>query len=258
MRVEDDTPKPGHLPETYPSRAPVNFVANAELLRPRNLIAFEGIDGAGKSALLDRVVQTLASRGRETLKLKLGRSEVTYHALERAKWRNSNPMTFSLLSWTSVFEEIAENRAALNGPGLILYDRYVPTLMVRGILEGLPQDYMRALAALTPQPSLLFLIDCDPQICCERILGRGRPVSYFESGARIVSSEFEPITESDPQVRTRRDQTTGLLGHLVRMREQLIKISEAYENTIIIENSGSPDVAFDAIMNRIDQVCAAI
>lgn len=254
MRIDDDTPEPGALPPVYPSRPPVNLVVAPDLLRPRNLFAFEGIDGAGKSALLDRVIAAHTARGRATLKLKLGQSDVTAHALERAKWRNANPLTFSLLSWVTIVEQVAEHRDALNGDGLVFFDRYVPTLMVRGILEGLPTDYMHALAAYAPRPTILFLIDCDPHICRDRMIARGRPVSYFERGARIVGGLHELMTEADSAIRGDTDHHVPLLGHLIRMRDALAERMADYDSVLVVDNSGNPDAAFETIMEAIDAV----
>lgn len=254
MRIDDDTPEPNALPAVYPSRPPVDLVVAPDLLRPRNLFAFEGIDGAGKSALLDRVMAAYAERGRKTLKLKLGRSDVTTHALERAKWRNANPLTFSLLSWVTIVEQVAEHRDALNGDGLIFFDRYVPTLMVRGILEGLPTDYMQCLAAYAPRPTILFLIDCDPRICRDRMIARGRPISYFEGGARIVDGLHQPMTEADPALRADADRTIPLLDHLIRMRAALEERVAGEDNVMVVDNNGSPDAAFETIMDAIDTV----
>lgn len=256
MRIDDDTPDPGALPPVYPSRPPVNLVTEPELLRPRNLFAFEGIDGAGKSALLDRVIAAFADEGRETLKLKLGRSDVTAHALERAKWLNANPLTFSLLSWVTIVEQVAEHRADLNGDGLVFFDRYVPTLMVRGILEGLPTDYMRALQPYAPQPTILFLIDCDPAICRDRIVGRDRPISYFEAGSRIVEGERHPMVETDPSLRADADRAGPLLGHLVRMRAALFALAHEYDNVVVIDNSGSPEAPVRTILDAIRRTMA--
>jgi thymidylate kinase len=254
MRIDDDTPEPDALPPIYPSRPPVNLVVSPGLLHPRNLFAFEGIDGAGKSALLDRVIAAHAARGRRTLKLKLGRSDVTAHALERAKWRNANPLTFSLLSWVTIVEQVAEHRDALDGDGLVFFDRYVPTLMVRGILEGLPTDYMHALAAYAPHPTILFLIDCDPAICRDRMIARGRPISYFEGGARIVGGLHQPMAEPNPATRGNADRVAPLLGHLIRMREALAQRAADYETVMVIDNGGNQDSAFETIMEAIDAV----
>lgn len=253
MVISDDTPEPGALPEIYPCRPPVNLVVGPELLRPRNLFAFEGIDGAGKSELLRRVVATFEARGIATLGLKLGRSDVTAHALERAKWINANPLTINLLSWVTIYEQVAEAREALNGAGLIFFDRYVLTLMVRGILEGLPTGYMHMLEAYAPRPASLFLVDCDPQVACQRILGRGREISYFEAGSRIVDGLHQPMVENSPDMRGRRDRSGPLLEHLIRMRQGLLDLAKDYDNVLIIDNSGDLEEAVEFVVAQIDK-----
>jgi len=251
MRIDDDTPEPGTIPSVYPKRPPVNLVLNPRALSPNNLFAFEGIDGAGKSELLSRVRVALETQGHKSRKLRLGRSDVTHHALERAKWLNSNPLSINLLSWVSIYEQVAEAQDELNSDTVLLFDRYVLTLMVRGILEGLPTDYMHLLESYAPRPRHLFLIDSSPETCLQRILSGGRTISYFEAGSRIVEDQHQPMTEASPSIRQGGDRTAGLLTHLKRMRAGLFDLANEYENVVVIDNSGPPEAALGKIMDLI-------
>jgi thymidylate kinase len=113
---------------------------------------------------------------------------------------------------------------------------------------------MHALAAYAPRPTILFLIDCDPAICRDRMIARGRPVSYFERGARIVGELHQPMTEGDPAIRGSADGAVPLLGHLVRMRDALGQRMADYDTVMVVDNEGSPDAAFETIMEAIDAV----
>jgi thymidylate kinase len=257
MRIDDDTPVPGALPDPYPSRPPVNLVVEPELLSPSNFFAFEGIDGAGKSELIARLSRTFEQRALAVRRLKLGRSDVTSHALERAKWLNSNPMTFNLLSWVSIFEQVAEARFDLNRDDtLVFFDRYVLTVKVRGVLEGLSTAFMDALEAYAPRPATQFFIDCEPEVSLARILAGGRQITYFEGGARIVGGLHEPMVEESKHSRfSGNDRSKGLLKHLARMRSELLELARHQDNTIIIDNSGDPmraaAIIAEAITERI-------
>lgn len=251
MIIDDDTPTPGALPDTYPGQPPVNLFSDAELA-PANLFAFEGIDGTGKSELIARVSNRFAAKGIAARRLKLGSCDVTMHALERAKWLNANPMTINLLVWVSIFEQLSQARGELNGEALLFFDRYIMTLKIRGILEGLSRDFMDAIEAYAPRPRTVFLIDCEPEICLARILAGGRRITYFEAGSRIVAGHREPMLEPDPSWRRdAHDRHDELLDHLRRMRQGLFDLASGSDNVFVIDNSGDPEVATNEIVERI-------
>jgi len=253
MRIDDDTPPPGSVPEIYPKRPPVNFLSDPASLNPPNLFAFEGIDGAGKSQVIRDVARVCAARGREASVLKLGRSEVTGYALERAKWLNSNPLTINLLNWIGIYEQFAEGQAQLDSGALLFLDRYVLTIRVRGLLEGIPRSFTAELEHYAPRPRLMFLIDCDPELCARRIIGSGRPITYFEAGSRIVDGEHVPMIETDPGARrASSDRTPGLLAHLTRMRAAMLELAAGYDNVVIVDNAGPREDAVGTIIEAIE------
>lgn len=252
MKFEDDTPPPGLIPEIYPKNPPVNLLNEPSLLRPNNFFAFEGIDGAGKSSLISEVSRICTEKGLASRVLKLGRSDVTHHALERAKWLNANPMTFSLLNWVSAYEQVTQARADFNTSGFVFFDRYVVTIKVRGLLEGLATEFMDLIERQLPRPRKLFVIDCDPEICCRRILAGRRNASYFEAGARIVASLGDPMKEPDPSIR--RSDTPrgdGLLRHLHRMRDAMLKLAAGYENVVKVDNSAGLPAAIATLRKEL-------
>jgi thymidylate kinase len=252
MQIIDDTPEPGHIPDIYPKHPPVNLLLEPQQLHPANLFAFEGIDGSGKSTVVREVARRLEHRGRPTKVLKLGRSDLVRHAMPRATWLNADPITLNLLNWVSIFEQVTENGRLLNTDGVLLFDRYILTIKVRGILEGLATDFMNLLELRAPRPRLLFLLDCDPSVSRDRILASGRPITYFEAGARLVPHQGDPMIENDPNIRRLAADREGmLLDHLVRMREQFVSLAAGYENVRTLETSGTLEQVVDEIMRAI-------
>jgi thymidylate kinase len=254
MQIIDDTPEPGSIPEVYPKHPPVNLLLDAKLLRPANLFAFEGIDGSGKSTVVREVARRWGQRNRRTDVLKLGRSDLVRHALPRATWRNSDPITLNLLNWVSIFEQVTERRELFNTDSVLLFDRYIFTIKVRGVLEGLAPDFMELLELKAPRPRVSFLLDCDPLVCRDRIIASGRDITYFESGARVVPHRNSPMIESDPKIRrASRDREPMLLSHLARMREEFRSVAASYENVRILDASGAVEGVVDEIMRVMER-----
>jgi thymidylate kinase len=254
MRIDDDTPEPHSLPCTYPANPPMNLLHD-ELLWPCNLFAFEGIDGSGKSSVMRAVAAAVAERYQKVIPLKLAGSELVRHALERAKWLNVDPMCFNLLNWVSIFHQVSGLRDLYNSANLIFFDRYTLTVRLRGRMEGLASDYMDILERMVPHPAAIFLIDCDPDICLERIRAARRSITYFESGARHVPDAHALMVERGDWERTSdtgRDQQ--LKQTLCRLRKEYLRLAQTYPNLQVIDNSGELDAAVLAVLDNMPEI----
>lgn len=249
----DDTPEPGRLPEVYPRNPPRNILQDEALLHPSNLFAFEGLEGAGKSTLVQAVVSELGARKRSSLLAILRGSDITAHALERAKWKNSDPYVFNLINWVGLFDQTSDLAGLLNGDRVILFDRYTMTVRVRGMLEGMDESLMDMLEPMVPSPKKVFFVDCDPEICVQRIASGGRNISYFEAGNRDAASVGAPLTEADESVRRRSsDRSVPLLRHLYAMRSIYDKVLRKYDNVVIIDNTRHLETSVATVLSHLD------
>ena len=202
--------------------------------------------------MVREVARRLAHRGGLAKVFKLGRSDLVRHAMPRATWLNSDPISLNLLNWVSVFEQVTENSHLLNTGTILLFDRYFLTIKVRGVLEGMATDFMELLERQAPRPRVLFLLDCDPAVCRDRIVASGRSITYFEAGARGVPHQGAPMIETDPAIRRfSPDREPMALSHLVRMREQFLGFAAACDNVRILDTSGSFDTVVDEVMRSI-------
>lgn len=252
MRIEDDTPEPGTIPDVYPRNPPVNLLHGEELLHPDNFYAFEGIDAAGKSTLIREVTTTLESRGRDVVTLKLAGSDLIRHAMERAKWLNVDPLCFNLLNWISVFHQTSSHCDLFNTSTLIFFDRYTMTIKARGRLEGLSNDYMDALERRVPRPRVTFMVDCDPDLSVSRVRANKRSISYFEAGVRHVGSTGEPIFEVNESVRSKVDRREeGFRQSQRRMRQEFLRLASNRTDVMIVENDDQIGAAVDKVLTNI-------
>ncbi|MFL6232704.1 MAG: hypothetical protein ACJ76N_06180 [Thermoanaerobaculia bacterium] len=251
MKFEDDTPEPGSEILPYPRNPPINLPRNGSFLQRDDLFTFEGVDGSGKSTLVKAVAAATARRRREARVLKLNGSDVIRHALERAKWLNTDPMTFSLLNWVSLFHQ---STVSLPTPGdaLLFFDRYTLTIKTRGILEGLETDFMDLLEARLPIPKKIFLVDCDPEICLARVVSCQRVITYFEAGSRMVSGTGAQMVEPDESLRGRTGgRETRMLEYLHRMRATYLELARSYSNVVLIDNSGPLEASLARVLEHL-------
>jgi len=154
------------------------------------LLAFEGVDGCGKSTQLERLVAALRSAGHDAL----ATAEPT-----RGEWgRRIREMARSgesvapeeELRWFS--EDRREHVAQLIRPALaagrvVVTDRYYLSTVAYQGARGL--DWRAILAASEaefPRPDLVLLLEIDPEAGLARVRERGAPIeSVFEDAARL-------------------------------------------------------------------------
>ncbi|MEK6975515.1 MAG: dTMP kinase [Candidatus Thermoplasmatota archaeon] len=148
------------------------------------LIAFEGIDGSGKSSTLERVARALAKEGRDVVPTR----EET--ATERGEWvRKSiaghwDPLTTTFLFLADRAEHVREMKGWLAAGKTVLCDRYLhSTYAYQGLtLQGHVPDPRKFLTGLhegwCPLPDKVLLFKADPARCFERVRKRGQATNY--------------------------------------------------------------------------------
>jgi len=253
MIIQDDTPEPSVTPPVYPCCPPCNLLGTTEELFPRNFFAFEGIDGAGKTTLIDEVTHQLSMSGRGVTVIALKSVGVVTHALERAKWLNADPLSINLLNWVALVENTLSIRSLLNRRDhIVIADRYTLTVKVRGMLEGLDPAHSACLETYVPSPQEIFLIDAAPEECVRRIATGGRRISYFEAGFRDVDALGSPMIEHAHSERVTAVNRTAALGlHLNRSRELFLRLSKNDARVSLVANSSCARETAASIANSI-------
>ncbi len=149
-------------------------------------ISFEGIDGAGKSTQLQRLVEHLRARGAHPVQTREPGGTPSGEAL-RALVLNQ-PMT-SRAETLVMFAARAEHLAQVIQPALaagrwVICDRFTDaTYAYQCGGRGLPESDVAALERWVHpelQPDLTFLVDVDPAVAAAR-LADARAADRFES-----------------------------------------------------------------------------
>ena len=175
-----------------PKRSPKRFYGHGipgvdpERLSGR-LVVIEGADGSGRSTQIARMVQWLEGCGHATVQVGLKRSTLVSEELEQAKQGNIlSHLTLSLFYATDFADQL-ENiiLPALKAGFIVLADRYIYTLMVRDLVRGLDEAWLKNLYGISVVPDAVFYLNVSPELLVQRNFQKIQALDYWESGMDI-------------------------------------------------------------------------
>jgi len=151
------------------------------------LIVVEGADGSGRSTQIARLVEWLEGCGHATVQVGLKRSTLVSEELEQAKQGNIlSHLTMSLFYATDFADQL-ENiiLPALKAGFIVLADRYIYTLMVRDLVRGLDEAWLKNLYGISVVPDAVFYLNVSPELLVQRNFQKIQALDYWESGMDI-------------------------------------------------------------------------
>lgn len=156
------------------------------------LIVFEGNDGAGKSTLVKFFSKYLTSRGISNIVMKFNMSFVTLPAIKEGKKRKYGPYTNTLLHTTSIVDQFERFACKeLEKGKAVICDRYIYSVIARGIARGVEPNWAKSLVGWVTQPNYVFYLDISPEDALERI-GKDA-ISFWEAGQDIMVEKDKEV-----------------------------------------------------------------
>src|SRR5262249_28424603 len=157
--MSDQEKEKGPVAATPPVEAPAKPAAESEAsqsffgeplvgLNPcelgGSLIVIEGMDGSGRSTQIALLQEWLESEGFSVVTSGLRRSNLVGRDIDELLAKNAvTRLTLALMYATDFFDQL-EHRIvpALKSGAVVLADRYVFTLIARGVVRGINRDYL--------------------------------------------------------------------------------------------------------------------
>jgi dTMP kinase len=149
-----------------------------------SLIVIEGMDGSGRSTQITLLQEWLESEGFAVQTSGLRRSNLVGRDIDELLAKNAvTRLTLALMYATDFFDQI-EHRIlpALRSGTIVLADRYIFTLIGRGVVRGINRDYMSGLYAMALRPHLTFWLNVRPETAFGREFRKAQAISYWEAG----------------------------------------------------------------------------
>lgn len=148
------------------------------------LIVIEGMDGSGRSTQITLLQEWLESEGFAVTTSGLRRSNLVGRDIDQLLAKNAvTRLTLSLMYATDFFDQI-EHRIlpALRSGSIVLADRFIFTLIARGVVRGINRDYLSGLYAMALRPHLTFCLNVRPETAFAREFRKAQAISYWEAG----------------------------------------------------------------------------
>ena len=168
------------------------------------LIVVEGPDAVGRSTQIRMLSSWLERQGHAVLNTGMGRGALAGKGIQMAKEGNTlGPITMTLFYLTD-FADRLENEIipALRAGFAVVTDRYIFSMMARGIARGEDRSWLERLAGFALVPHAIYYLRADTDALVKRVvLGRGR-FDYWESGMdqRFGNDMYESFTRYQTRV----------------------------------------------------------
>src|SRR3989441_494106 len=176
------------VPEPSPKRFYGHGIPGVDVHNLRGkLIVVEGADGSGRSTQIVRLVQWLEGNGHATVQVGLKRSTLVSEELEHAKQGNILSHITMSLFYATDFADQLENiiLPALKAGFMVLADRYIYTLMVRDLVRGMDEAWLKNLYGISVVPDAVFYLNVSPELLVQRNFQKIQALDYWESGMDI-------------------------------------------------------------------------
>jgi len=149
-----------------------------------SLIVIEGMDGSGRSTQIALLQEWLESEGFSVQTSGLRRSNLVGRDIDELLAKNAvTRLTLALMYATDFFDQL-EHRIvpALRSGAVVLADRFIFTLIARGVVRGINRDYLTGLYAMALRPHLTFWLNVRPETAFAREFKKAQAISYWEAG----------------------------------------------------------------------------
>ena len=207
------------------------------------LIVVEGADGSGRSTQIARLVEWLEGCGHATTQVGLKRSTLVSEELNQAQQGNILSHTTMSLFYATDFADQLENiiLPGLRAGFMVLADRYIYTLMVRDMVRGMDESWLKNLYSIALIPDAVFYLSVSPEELVQRNLAKNQALDYWESGMDIGLS---------------RDMFDSFMKYQSLVASKFKQLQASYGFTIV-DGHQSPDEVSAELRGKVEAVLVA-
>jgi dTMP kinase len=204
------------------------------------LLVVEGADGSGRSTQITQLVEWLEGCGHATVQVGLKRSSLVSEELEKAQQGNILSRTTLSLFYATDFADQLENIIipSLKAGFMVLADRYIYTLMVRDLVRGMDEAWLKNLYVIALVPDAVFYLSVSPEELVQRNFAKNHTLDYWESGMDIGLS---------------RDMFDSFLKYQSLMEKQFQRLQSTYD-FMMVDAHRPKEVINAELRRKIEQL----
>ncbi|QGR20309.1 dTMP kinase [Stygiolobus azoricus] len=152
-----------------------------------HIIAFEGIDGSGKSSQAKLLRDWLEAKGVPVYLTEWNSSEWLHEIIKEAKKKNLlTPLTYSLIHATDFADRYEKYILPMYKAGyVVISDRYIYTAYARDSVRGLSIDWVAKLYSFAIKPDIVFFVRVTAEEALRRLKENRRKIKPNEAGADV-------------------------------------------------------------------------
>lgn len=147
------------------------------------IIAFEGIDNAGKTTQCSRLLERLRKNGYRAASTLDQPSEL--HELIKNYFQKGgfSPFLKTILFAAELFDHWYSH---LRGVEIAVFDRYIYSPLAYGLMEGVSRDWIESVIAPLPKADLVIYLDIPVELYQTRVAGRDEYHSPYTPDRLII------------------------------------------------------------------------
>lgn len=153
------------------------------------LIAFEGLDGSGKTSQIKMLEKYLKEEDLKVKYTKWASSELLHNTIKEMKKDIAcDPMLYSMLNSADMLLRYTKDILPwLSKNNIVLCDRYIYTSYARDLVRGIDIEILNKIYHGFRKPDIIIYCDAKPEITLKRVKKDG--MSYFGSGMDLHFSD---------------------------------------------------------------------
>lgn len=157
------------------------------------IVSLSGIDGSGKTTLINNLENYYRSQGGRTLITKQPTVEYRNHPLVRENLSTGQTKVgaeaIALLSAFDRLCHISKLQNDLREHDIVFSDRFLLDGIVSFIARGIDEHWVKLINKFCPKPDLEILVDCPGAVAHERIIKRGGEMTYDEKSIDLLENK---------------------------------------------------------------------
>ncbi|MDX2151146.1 MAG: hypothetical protein SFV54_10455 [Bryobacteraceae bacterium] len=201
------------------------------------LIVIEGPDNVGRSTQVARLRAWLEQRGHAVLDTGMARGALAGKGIQQAKEGNTLGRVTMTLFYMTDFADRLENEIipALRAGFVVLTDRYIFSLIARGMARGEDRLWLERLVSFALVPHAVYYLRADVDNLVSRVVSGPGSFDYWESGMDVRFGE---------------DMFESFVKYQGRIIDSLDRMSKRYQFEVI-DARRSPDEIFRDLQRSI-------